>query len=133
MNKVMITGNLTRDPESRVTQGDRAVCNFTVAVNRFTRSGHPEADYFRVAVWDEQGKACQRYLAKGRKVLVNGRVTASAYIDREGNARAQLEVTAQEVEFLSPRGSEPEGEQEAEAPRDGQSGMAVVEDDEMPF
>lgn len=125
MNKILIIGNLTRDPESRVTNTDRAVCNFTVAVNRYSRGDHPEADFFRVAVWDEQGKACQKYLAKGRKVAVLGRVSAAAYVDREGRARAQMEITAQEVEFLTPRGQEGSKEQD--------DGFAAVEDPDNPF
>jgi single-strand DNA-binding protein len=127
MNKLIIIGNLTRDPESRVTATDRLVCNFTVAVNRRGRD-EQQADYFRVSVWDEMGRACQKYLAKGRKVAVAGRVTASAYAGNDGTPRASLEVAAQEVEFLTPRSQEA-----APVERDEQTGFVKVEDEELPF
>lgn len=87
----MIIGNLTRDPECRVLDNaGRYVCNFTVTVNRRSDRGHTEADYFRVACWDEQGKACLKCLGKGKKVAVIGRVSASPYIDKDGKARPTL-------------------------------------------
>lgn len=103
MNKVIIIGNLTQDPSTRTVgtqSGDTTVCSFTVAVNR---RGGQEADFFTVSAWRALGENCQKYLAKGRKVAVEGTVSARAYKDRDGNARAQLEVQAQNVEFLTPR------------------------------
>lgn len=81
MNKLTIIGNLTRDPESRTTPNGNNVCTFTVAVNRrrSQNSNQPEADFFRVSVFGVVGENCQRYLAKGRKVAVVGRVSASAF------------------------------------------------------
>lgn len=102
MNKLIIIGNLTRDPEYGTTPGGKAVCNFNVAVNKRTRSDHPEADYFRVTAWEQLGDNCARYLAKGKKVCVVGQVSTRVYTGNDGEARASLEVTAQEVEFLSP-------------------------------
>lgn len=104
MNKINIVGNLVRDPETRITQGGVSVCSFTVAVNRRHREGQPEADFFRVSAWRQLGENCQKYLAKGRKVAVSGSVSASAYKDSSGQARAQLEVMADDVEFLTPKG-----------------------------
>ena len=104
MNKSVIIGNLTRDPELRKTQDGIHVCNFTVAVNRRTRAGgQPEADYFRVTAWRTLGENCAKYLAKGRKVCVTGPVAARAYTGNDGIVRATLELTADEVEFLSAR------------------------------
>ena len=130
----MIIENLTRDSECRVLDNTgRYVCNFTVTVNRRSDRGYPEADYFRVACWDEQGKACLKYLSKGKKVAVIGRVSASPYIDKEGKARANLELVAQEVEFLTPRGAEG-GEPEAQAEEaDAAAGFVKVDDEELPF
>lgn len=113
MNKTIIIGNLTRDPELRTLDTGMVVCSFTVAVNRRTNKDHPEADYFRVSAWDRLAEACGKYLAKGKKVCVVGSVRAGAFVDREGVARGTLEVSAQEVEFLSPRS------QMAEADADG--------------
>lgn len=106
MNKCTIIGNLTRAPELRTTQDGTAVCNFTVAVNRRVRAGaHPEADYFRVTAWRALGENCHRYLAKGRKVAVSGPVSARAFTGNDGSVRASLELTADDVEFLTPKGS----------------------------
>lgn len=108
MNKVFIIGNLTRDPELRTTQSGISVCQFTIAVNRRrgnnAEAGQPEADYFRVTAWRQLGENCARYLAKGRKAAITGTVSASAYVGQDGQARASLEVQADDVEFLTPRG-----------------------------
>ena len=103
MNKLTIIGNLTRDPESRTTATGSTVCSFTVAVNRrrSQNSNQPEADFFRVSAWNAVGENCQRYLAKGRKVAVEGPVMANAYSAHDGSPMASLEVTANDVEFLS--------------------------------
>ena len=105
MNKLTIIGNLTRDPELRTTSTGVNVCSFTVAVNRRQRSqgaeGQPEADFFRVSAWRQLGEICQKYLAKGRKVAVVGPVTVRSYTANDGSTRFSLEVTADDVEFLS--------------------------------
>lgn len=89
----------------RNTQEGTAVCNFTVAVNRRVRAGaHPEADYFRVTAWRALGENCYRYLDKGRKVMACGTVNARAYTGSDGNVHATLELTADDVEFLTPKG-----------------------------
>ena len=107
MNKVFLIGNLTRDPELRTTQTGVSVCSFTIAVNRRRPSnaeaGQPEADFFRVTAWRQLGEICAKYLAKGRKVSVVGSVSASAYTGNDGQARASLEVQADDVEFLTPK------------------------------
>ena len=107
MNKVFLIGNLTRDPEMRTTQSGVNLCSFTIAVNRRrsnnAEAGQPEADFFRITAWRQLGDICGRYLAKGRKVAVTGTVSASAYVGQDGQARASLEVQADDVEFLTPR------------------------------
>jgi len=141
MNKVTIIGNLTRDPELRSTRDGISVCTFTVAVNRRGRSaeaGQPEADFFRVTAWRQLGEICAKYLAKGRKVSVTGTVSASAYTAQDGSARASLEVTADDVEFLTPRGEVGDmpaaPRAQAPAPAAPQSnGFVQVDDDELPF
>jgi single-strand DNA-binding protein len=136
----MIIGNLTKDPELRTTATGLSVCSFTVAVNRRKpkqqgQNQQPEADYFRVSAWRERGEVCAKYLSKGKKVCVIGTVAARAYTTSKGEAAASLEVTADEVEFLSPRD---EGQQkQSEPPKqvDQQTGYEQVqmEDDELPF
>lgn len=132
MNKLTIIGNLTRDPESRTTQNGKNVCTFTVAVNR--RSGN-EADFFRVNAWGKLGEHCQRYLAKGRKVAVEGSVSVNSYTAQNGENRASLEVSARDVEFLSPRddaAAAPEKPVPAPAPVLA-NGYMEVADDDLPF
>ena len=106
MNKLTIIGNLTRDPELRTTQAGKDVCTFTVAVNRRNqREGQPDADFFRVSAWEALGRNCKQFLAKGKKVAVVGPVTVSTYAGNDGVTRAQMEVFAQDVEFLTPKDS----------------------------
>ena len=105
MNKLTISGNLTADPELRTIPSGINVCTFTVAVNRRYSSNKEErqTDFFRVTAWRQLGENCSRFLTKGRKVAVVGEVTARAFEAKDGTLRASLEVTADEVEFLSPR------------------------------
>ena len=124
MNKLTIIGNLTRDPEMRSTQEGVSVCSFTVAVNRRNkREGQPEADYFRVSAWRQLGENCGKYLAKGRKVCVIGPVSVRTYQASDGTTKASLEVTADDVEFLSPKGEQ----------TDPQTGYEVVAPDDLPY
>lgn len=139
MNKLTIIGNLTRDPELRTTQTGLPVCSFTVAVNR-RRSGQnagnqPEADFFRVTAWRQLGELCQKYLAKGRKVCVIGSVSVQTYQGNDGQTRASLEVTADDIEFLSPRGEDGGyTPSESNMPSQGQSaGFVQVDEDDLPF
>lgn len=138
MNKLTIIGNLTRDPELRTTQSGVSVCSFTVAVNRRQTAAQrasgqqADADYFRVSAWRELGENCAKWLIKGKKVCVVGPVSVSTYTGQDGKTYANLEVTANDVEFLSPAG---QTELPQEAPQiDPQSGMQqVAVDDELPF
>ena len=133
MNKMQIIGNLTRDPEVRSFTDGSTVCNFTVAVNRRSDSGHPEADYFRVAVWRKLGESCAQYLAKGKKVFVEGPLRVRLYETNDGETKAELGITATSVEFLSPRAQAAEAGQAQGAPNvDEATGMPVVEED-VPF
>ena len=91
MNKLYIIGNLTKDPETRTTQSGSTVCSFTVAVNRrrSQNSNQPEADFFRVNAWNQLGEICQKYLNKGSKAAVVGRVSVSTYQGNDGFTRAE--------------------------------------------
>ncbi len=151
MNKLHIIGNLTRDPELRTVNGQNgsvSVCDFTVAVNRRNggNNGQNDADYFRVTAWRGLGENCAKYLAKGRKAAVVGPVSCRTYTGNDGVTRASLEVTAEDVEFLSPRQdggqqSQPPQQNYQSAPSQPQyqqqsmtgSGYVEVEDEELPF
>ena len=103
VNKAFFIGNLTRDPELRETQDGTKVCSFTLAMNRPGRGEHPETDYVRVTAWRTLGERCAQYLAKGKKACAVGAVRAAAYIGNDGAPRANLELQAESVEFLSPK------------------------------
>lgn len=132
MNKLTIIGNLTRDPELRTTPQGINVCDFTVAVNRRKSD---ESDFFRVAAWRQLGETAAKYLAKGRKVCVVGPVSARSYQTQNGETRVSLEITAEDVEFLSSRGEQNETayrNQERQAIKQ-ENGFTAVEIDEIPF
>jgi single-strand DNA-binding protein len=131
---LFIIGNLCSDPQSRTTQSGKQVCSFTVAVNRpRTSEGQPDADFFRVTAWNALADNCARYLFKGKKVAVTGPVSVSTYKAQNGDMRAQMEVYAQEVEFLTPADKAPQNAQQPQK-TDKQTGYAQADEDEdMPF
>ena len=130
MNQLNIIGGLTRDPESRTTQSGKQVCTFTVGVNR--RNERDKSDFFRVSAWGELGNNCAKYLAKGKKVCVIGQVSVSTYQTQNGETRANMDVFAESVEFLSP--AEKTAEKAPETPKtDAQSGFVQVDDEKLPF
>lgn len=98
MNKVILVGRLTRDPEVRYTQKGTAVASFSIAVN--TGFGEKKrVDYIPIVVWDKLAEICGNNLTKGRNVLVEGRLQISEY-EKDGQKRRTTEVVAQNVEFL---------------------------------
>ena len=147
MNKIILIGNLTRDPELRTTPNGYTVCDFTIAVN--DRRGRNQqnaggqqdtAQFFRVTVWRQMAENCAKYLAKGRKVFVSGPLTARTYQGNDGTTRVSLEVQADDVEFLTSRAdSEAMGgnydapSAPAASPMAQNSGFTAVETDELPF
>lgn len=103
MNKVMIIGNLSRDPDAGVTNNGVAWCRMNVAVSRrYTdESGNRPADFFNVVAWRGLADTCAKYLVKGRKVAVEGRLETRSYDGEDGQRRYITEIVADEVEFLS--------------------------------
>ena len=105
MNKIIVIGNLGRDPEMRYTPNGDAVTNFSVASSyRYNTAGgeqREETEWFNVSVFGRQAEACNQYLAKGRKVYVEGRLSSRTYQDRNGETRLSLDIRAQAVQFLS--------------------------------
>lgn len=98
MNKLIIIGNLTRDPVINTTQSGIMVCNFVVAVDR--RFGQDAVtDYFRVTTWRQKAESCVTYLHKGSRVCCWGPVTYVTYQAQDGTTRVSLELNADEVEF----------------------------------
>ena len=144
MNKAILIGNLTRDPETMTTSSGITKCNFTVACQRrfANAQGVREADFIPVVCWRQTAELCARYLSKGRKVAVEGTIQVRSYDAQDGTKRYVTEVVADNVEFLSSR---EEGGQRAggysapaaTAPAPRQSAPAgdfmEVDDDELPF
>ena len=130
--QTIIIGRLGRDPEMRYTANGTAVTNFSVAVSRkFTgKDGQvvEKTKWFRVTAWGKLAELCNEYLEKGRLVLVEGEIDASAYTNQAGEPAASLELTAREVKFLGGKGSNDNGDgNQAEAA----SGPTPEED--LPF
>jgi len=136
MNKITLIGNLTRDPELRSTASGVTVCSFTIAVNRrfAQQGGERQTDFFRINAWRQLGETCARYLAKGRKVAVIGELQARTYQGTDGTTRMSLDVSADEVEFLSPRGDESgTGMPRQNAMPQDLAGFTDIQSDDIPF
>lgn len=105
MNKITLIGNLTHTPEVKTTQNGTSFCSFTIAVNRRFPDANGEriTDFFRITTWKQLAETCGKYLAKGRKVAVVGELQARLNEGKSGKAYLNLDVAADEVEFLSPR------------------------------
>ncbi|HMQ51874.1 MAG TPA: single-stranded DNA-binding protein [Anaerolineae bacterium] len=141
--KIVIVGNLGRDPEMRYTPSGQAVTNFSVATTRKWSDGNgqtrEETIWFRVATWGKLAEVCNQYLSKGRQVFVEGRLAADpqtggprVWQAQDGSSRASYEITALEVKFLGGRGDAP-------ASYENGSSASVIDEpagiteDEIPF
>ena len=108
MNKAILIGRLTRDPELRYTNSNRAVCQFSIAIDRpFTNqaTGQREADFINIVVWDKQAENVGKYVTKGRLVAVEGRIQTRNYDNNEGRKVYVTEVVANNVQFLESKNS----------------------------
>ena len=123
MNKVILIGNLTREPKLRETPNGAFVCNFGIAVKRDYSEG---TDFFNVTVWQNQAKNCKEYLKKGSKVAVYGSVQNRAYEDSNGEKKTVTEIIAREVEFLTPK-------QEENVVTSSRVQLEAIDDNQLPF
>lgn len=103
MNKTILIGNLTRDPEASENSNGVAYCRMSIAVNRpyLGSDGERQTDFFNIIAWKGQAENCAKYLSKGSKIAVVGSLQNRSYEDKEGNKKSFTEILAQEVEFLS--------------------------------
>ena len=108
VNKVILIGNLGRDPELRYTQGGQAVASFSIATTEnFTKkTGEKDerTEWHRIVAWGRTAELCAQYLAKGRSVYIEGRLTTREWENKEGQKQRTTEIVAQSVQFLGPRG-----------------------------
>ena len=138
--QITMIGNLGRDPEMRYTPSGVPVTTLSLAVSRVTVSAegvrNEKTIWFRVTAWNKLAETASQYLTKGSKVLVVGEVEeATAYIDKEGKPRASLEVRAQQIKFLTPRGEAAMagGGTATGANGGGTGGGAHENDEDIPF
>ena len=131
MNKVILIGNLTKDPEVFNTKEGKTVCEASIAVQReFTNAdGEREADFFNVVVFGNKADYMAKYIVKGNKIAVCGRLQNRSYEDRDGNKRTVTEVIAEELQNLTKREIEPEQVTSVKKTRE----MQEVEDDDLLF
>ena len=138
MNKVMLIGNLTKDPELTTTNSGVSVCRFSLAVQRrfANQEGEREADFFNITVWGVPGENCHKYLKKGSKCGVTGRIQISSYDAADGSKRTAVDIIAEEIEFVGSRNS---GESDAfssstEKPAKKETAeLEEIDDDSLPF
>ena len=108
VNKVILVGNLGKDPEVRFTPSGRAVAKFSIATTESwvdQESGRQErTEWHNIVVWGKQAESCGQYLAKGRQVFIEGAIRSRSYDDKEGNKRYITEIIAQRVQFLGSGG-----------------------------
>jgi single-strand DNA-binding protein len=129
MNKIIITGNISRDIEKRETNNGKAVANFSIAVSR---PFGDETDFFNVVVWGNQAENCAKYLKKGSKVGIVGTLQNRSYEANDGTKRTITEIVAESVEFLSPKQAEETQEQVVSATRERPQLEEIV-DGNLPF
>lgn len=127
LNRVLLIGNLTRDPELRYIPSGQAVTTFTIAVNRTymanTGEKKEEVSFIRVVVWAKRAEVCHEYLKKGSPVFVEGRLQSRSWDAPDGTKRSTIEVVAQNVQFLGRGSGKPSEPQESVEPQE-----AIIDD-----
>lgn len=147
MNRIILLGRLTRDPEVRYTTTGKVVCQFTLAVDRpfANQDGQREADFIPVVIWGKQAETCGNSLTKGQRALVEGRLQVRSYDAKDGSKRYVSEVIADRFEFIERKADSmaahsntPNRSNNTPAPSQNGGGMesfgsAVPFDEEIPF
>ena len=135
--KVIIIGRLGRDPEMRYTPSGVPVTTFSVATSRTWKNAEGEQQekttWFRVTAWQRLAETCNEYLSKGRQVMVEGEIEASAWIGNDGKERANLELRARTVKVLGSRSDQGGGSYGPPAASAGETAGAPSDEDEIPF
>lgn len=139
MNKVILMGRLTRDPEVRYSQGEQAtaVARYTLAVDRRGRSQENSADFIQCVAFGKAGEFVERYLHKGTKIVLTGRIQTGSYTNKEGQRVYTTDIVAEDQEFAESKNAEGSGiynNQPSPVPQQNDSGfMNVDENSELPF
>ena len=135
MNKVMLIGNLTKDPEINTTSSGVSVCSFSIAVSRrYTNGeGERETDFFNIVVWRQSAENCHKYLKKGSKVGIVGSIQNRSYQAADGSKRYATDIVADEVEFLSTNREGGEAVDTKVTGNEDVTSLQPVDDDGLPF
>lgn len=135
MNKAILIGNLTKNPELSETSSGVAYCKFSIAVNRpfANADGEREVDFFNIITWRGQAETCAKYLAKGKKVCIVGSIQNRSYEDKDGNKRTATDIVASEIEFLTPREDGDNTADETVDKAKKRPRLEEVNDDDLPF
>ena len=136
MNKIILLGRLTKDPEVRYTPTNKVVAQFTLAVDRpYSKDKQREADFIPVVIWGKQAETCGNYLSKGQRALVEGRLQIRNYEAKDGQKKYVTEVIAERFEFIERREQGNESQQTpGEESQDFQGfGSTVPFDETIPF
>lgn len=135
MNKIILIGNLTRDPESTVTKNGTNCCRFTIAVNRnySDADGNREVDFINIIAWRSLSDRVVRYCHKGSKVAVTGQLNVRNYEDKGGNKRTAYEVLAESVEFLPSAGKKDDDVEAVNAGGKAPTNKSLDDDGDIPF
>lgn len=106
LNKVMLMGNITRDPELRSTSGGTSVCEFGIAINRRRKGSEKETCFVDVTAWGRQAEVIAEHLSKGRPIFIEGRLQLDQWTTQDGSRRSKLKVVLESFEFLGGRGEQ---------------------------
>ena len=134
VNKVILVGNLGRDPETRYTGSGQAVCNFSIATSETFKDRNGErqkrTEWHKIVVWGKLAEICQQYLKKGSQIFIEGRIQSREWQDKEGNKRTSFEIVARDMRMLGSRGESAMGASAAAggASADLDSQVAPVEE-----
>ena len=135
MNKVILVGNLTKDPELSETPSGVAVCKFSLAVSRdYTNAeGNRDTDFFNITVWRGRAENCGKYLKKGNKVAIVGSLQTRSYEDKDGIKRNVVDIIASEVEFLTPKQQANQDEESVVSMTRQRPQLEEIDDNKLPF
>ena len=138
MNKVILIGRLTADPDIRYSQGDNPLCvaRYRLAVNRrFKREGEPEADFISCIAFGKAGEFVEKYLRKGVRIAVVGRIQTGSYTNKDGQKVYTTDIVVEEQEFCESKAASGAGQASAPPPTDENGFMGIPDgiDEELPF
>ena len=136
MNKVILIGNLAKDPEGSVVNGDVSLCKFSLAVQRNfkDKDGNSVADFINIVAWRGLADNCLKFLSKGKKAAVSGEIQNRSYEDKDGNKRFTYDIIADSVEFLSQK--QDDGRltpPPVKTQKSAQVEQVEIDDDDLPF